>query len=157
MNKEINDNYWMQICDMIAQASTCRVKIGCLITRGNQIVGTGYVGSISGDYHCSDLIKGCLLVDNHGIKGSSDSGKSCIRTIHAEINAVLKTKERGTEKDGWLECYCTYMPCLTCFQALLQIGVRKIVYRNEYKDKWRDVYIENLHEKIIHNLRIVKL
>jgi len=150
MNKNITPQYWMQMVDQLAQASTCRVKIGAIILKENYVVGMGYTGSVHGDFHCEE--DKCLLVNNHGEKGSSDSGESCIRTIHAEMNAILKCEVRGSEKFDWLTCYCTYMPCLDCFKALLQIGVRTFIYKNWYKDIHRDVYIEYLSNEIRDNL-----
>lgn len=155
MNKNINDSYWTRMVDQIAEASTCRVKIGAIILKNKLVVGMGYNGSIHGDTHCDD--DGCLFVDNHGIRGSSDSGKSCIRTIHAELNAILKTEVRGTENSGWLTCYSTYQPCHMCFQALLQIGVRKIVYKNPYKDLWRDEYYRNLDVAIKNDVNMYRI
>jgi dCMP deaminase len=139
MNIKIDDSYWLRIATTIGYASSCRVGIGTVLIKNRKIVGTGFVGSISGDNHCSDV--GCLMVENYGIQGSSSSGKSCIRTIHSELNAILHSKERG-DTDGWLECYTTYQPCLSCLKALLTIGVRKIVFEKPYKDIWRDEYIK---------------
>lgn len=164
MNKNITDEYWMKMVRQLAEASTCRVKVGCIILQKNLVIGMGYVGSISGDYHCNELVdegiehdsgNGCLLVDNRGKKGSSDFGKSCIRTIHAEMNAVLKTTVRGT-KDNWLSCYCSYTPCLECMKLLLQIGVRKIIWEQFYRDEDRDYYIEDLSDDIKDELIIEK-
>jgi dCMP deaminase len=155
MNKNITHEYWIKIVQDIAQASTCRVKIGCIILKENYIVGIGYLGSISGDYHCNNEIQGCLLVDNNGLQGSGDGNRSCIRTIHAEMNAVLKTQERG-EPGNWLTCYSTYSPCLNCYKALLQIGVRVFVFEKEYKDLYRDVFIENLHLSIKDHIKWIK-
>ena len=143
-NKNVNDSYWMGLVDKIAEASTCRVDIGTLLIQKKVIVGVGYLGSLSSDNHCDDF--GCLLVPNKGMFGSGDE-KSCIRTVHAEMNAVLKCKARGTE-DNWLTCYCTYQPCLNCLKALLSIGVRTIVYRKDYTDKWRDFFIDNINSGI---------
>lgn len=145
-NKNINHNYWMRICDDIAKASTCRVQIACVILKRNVIVGVGYNGSISGDYHCSDHC--CLFMENP-VAGSGTSGKSCIRTVHAEMNAVLKCTVRGSQHDGWLKAYCTYQPCVNCFKALMQIGVRHIVYRKPYKDLWRDELIKYMSNEIL--------
>lgn len=155
MNKNIDHNYWMRVCDELAKASTCRVQIACVILKRNIIVGVGYNGSISGDHHCSDV--GCLLVDNPNA-GSGFTGKSCIRTVHAEMNAVLKCTERGSEESGWLDAYCTYQPCVNCFKAMMQIGVRKIVYRKLYKDEWRDKLIDNMQwDGLIEDLSVLQL
>jgi dCMP deaminase len=149
MNKNIDHKYWMKIVEDVAQASTCRVKIGCIILKENYIVGVGYLGSVSSDYHCDELNdegidrwSGCLLVDNKGMQGSGDGNVSCIRTVHAEMNAVLKTSVRGN-KDGWLTCYSTYSPCLNCYKVLLQVGVRHFYFEKEYKDVNRDILMKN--------------
>lgn len=134
MNLIINDSYWLSIVDQISRASTCKVAIGTILIKNKSIVSHGFLGSISGDYHCLD--KGCLEVQNNGKFGSSNIGTSCIRTIHSEMNAILKCNVRGE-----LECYTTYQPCLNCLKALLAIGTRKIVYIKEYKDEWRDDFI----------------
>ena len=146
MNPNLNHKYWMEHCDVASKASTCRVKIACVIVRDNILLGIGYNGSASGDDHCADI--GCLFVENP-IAGSGSTGKSCIRTIHAEMNAVLKCTARGNKKDGWLISYSSYQPCLNCTKALIQIGVRTFVWKTPYKDEWRDLYIASLSQKIL--------
>lgn len=150
MNSHVDTGYWMDIVEKIAMASTCRVKIGTLIVKDGIIVAHGFLGSIPSDYHCEDSC-GCLMVKNNGMFGSGDK-ESCIRTIHSEMNAVLKCTVRGTEKNGWMECYTTYKPCLNCFKALLAIGVRWIIYGKPYTDEWRDTYIKNLSPSITDQL-----
>ena len=138
MNIYINDNYWMNIVRAIAKASTCKVNIGTILIKNNKIVSHGFLGSISGQPHCCD--DGCIEIDNDDKFGSSGSGKSCIRTIHSEMNAVLKCHERGDKLTGWLTCYTTFEPCLNCLKALLAIGVRNIVFEKLYRDMWRDKF-----------------
>ncbi len=152
MNTNLTHNYWMSIVDNIAKASTCnRANIGTIIINiKNEIVGVGYLGSIHEDSHCQDA--GCILVKNNNEYGSDNNGESCIRTIHSEMNAILKCKERGNVKNGWLTCYTTYEPCLNCFKILLQIGVRKIYYFHSYKDINRDYLMTNLNNNIKTNL-----
>jgi len=151
-NKKVNNDYWMGLIGKISEASTCRVAIGTLLIQKNVIVGVGYLGSLSGDYHCAD--KGCLYVDNNGLFGSGEK-VSCIRTIHSELNAVLKCSARGVS-NKWLECYCTYQPCLNCLKTLLVIGVRTIIYIKPYIDVLRDKYLENLHPDIKSTLYIAQ-
>ena len=141
MNPNLNHKYWMEHCDVASKAATCRVKIACVIVRHNMLLGIGYNGRASGDDHCTYI--GCLLVENP-IAGSGYTGRSCIRTIHAEMNAVLKCTARGNSHDGWLTAYCTYQPCLNCTKVLVQIGVRTIIWKMPYKDEWRDMYVNSL-------------
>lgn len=152
MNKNINDEYWMGIVDKIARASTCRVKIGTLLIQNRKIVGVGFLGSVPGDIHCDE--EGCLLVDSPH-QGSDNTGKGCRRTIHSEINAILNRTPVDLSQ-GYLECYTTYEPCLNCLKCLLSIGVRKIIYRNYYKDEHRDFYFQTLSGKILNRLMIEK-
>lgn len=142
----------MNIVDSIAQASTCcRANIGTIIINiFNEIIGIGYLGPVHEDFHC-DYTR-CLLVSNNNEYGSDDKGLSCIRTIHSEMNAILKCKEHGDEKNGWLTCYTTYEPCIICFKLLLQIGVRKMYFKHNYKDKNRDFFKKHLHQRIFDNL-----
>jgi len=141
MNERITPQFWMRIAQQIAEASTCRAKVGCILVHKKSIVGHGYVGSVHGDVHCNESDH--ILVDAPH-RGSTSTGTTCIRTIHAEVNAVLKCTVRGSRDNGWIECYSTYQPCLDCTKILLQIGVRKIYYWKPYKDDWRDDYVWKL-------------
>jgi len=148
MNTRIDEKYWMRVAVDIAAASTCRAKVGCVLVFNKTIVGMGYVGSVHGDDHCYASTKD-WEEHNHILmktdrKGSTKTGDTCIRTIHAEINAILKCQWRGSKETGWIDCYSTYEPCLECTKVLIQIGVRKIFYLNAYKDEWRDLYLKNV-------------
>lgn len=141
MNAKVHSGYFMKIADVLAEASTCRAKVGCVIVQNNVVVGMGYVGSVHGDTHCDDANHVLIKAEHR------PNGDTCIRTIHAEMNAILKCQVRGSQKDGWLSVYCTHQPCLDCLKVLLQIGVRRIWYRYTYDDQRRDVYIKGLNEQ----------
>lgn len=141
MNTTLTPEFWMLMAEQIAEASTCRAKVGCILVYKNQIFGHGYVGSVHGDGHCCD--DDHVLVDAPH-RGSTTTGTTCIRTVHAEVNAVLKCTVRGSQQHGWITCYSTYQPCLDCVKILLQIGVRKMYYRKPYKDEWRSKYLRHL-------------
>ena len=145
MNPKVGHKYWMRIAESIAKASTCRAEVGCVLIHQKTIVGMGYVGSVHGDDHCvTDVYNNHVLVKTDR-KGSTTKGNTCIRTIHAEMNAILKCTVRGSEENGWIACYSTYQPCLDCTKVLLQIGVRQIYYMQPYKDEWREVYLKQLN------------
>jgi len=149
----LNNKYWINIVDMVATASTCRVKIGCVLVYQNKIVGTGFVGSVPGDKHCED--SECLFVDNYGVQGSSNSGRSCCRTLHAEMNAVLQCNIRISNGE-YIYGYMSYQPCLLCLKLMLSIGVRHIVYKIPYKDLNRDFYLDNLSDAVSNSLIMYK-
>lgn len=113
--------YFMEIAELVASRSTCdRAHVGCLITNDeHRVVSSGYNGSISGNPHCDDV--GHTIRDGH-----------CIATIHAEINALLYCAKEGISVKGCV-AYITHFPCLNCTKALIQSGIKKIYYRNDYR------------------------
>ena len=127
------DQYFMMQAVLLASRSTCeRLSVGATIVRDKRIIAGGYNGSVSGDVHCID--EGCYLVDGH-----------CVRTIHAEMNAILQCAKFGAATDG-AEIYVTDFPCLQCTKMLLQAGIQKIHYlRNYHNDAYAMSLIERNH------------
>lgn len=106
---------------LLAMRSTCtRLMVGATIVRDRRIIAGGYNGSISGGAHCTEV--GCYVVDNH-----------CIRTIHAEMNALLQCAKFGVATEG-AEMYVTHFPCVHCTKALIQAGIKKVYYAEDYKN-----------------------
>ncbi|EHO54014.1 ComE operon protein 2 [Lentilactobacillus kisonensis F0435] len=131
MDKRIKwDQYFMMQAVLLASRSTCeRLSVGAVIVRDKRIIAGGYNGSVAGDDHCIDV--GCYLVDGH-----------CVRTIHAEMNAILQCAKFGESTDG-AEIYVTDFPCLQCTKMLLQAGIRKINYlRNYHNDSYAQKLIQ---------------
>lgn len=94
--------------------------MGATIVRDKRIIAGGYNGSIAGGEHCID--KGCYVVDGH-----------CIRTIHAEMNAILQCAKFGVPTEG-AEIYVTHFPCLQCTKSIIQAGIRTIFYAEDYRN-----------------------
>ena len=113
--------YFMEITDLVASRSTCdRAWVGCLLVNDdNRIISSGYNGSVSGNPHCDDV--GHTMRDGH-----------CIATIHAEINALLYCAKEGISVKN-STAYVTHFPCLNCTKALIQAGIKKIYYKNDYR------------------------
>lgn len=118
---------------VISTRSTCnRLSVGAIVVRDRRIIAGGYNGSVSGDDHCLD--QGCYLVDGH-----------CVRTIHAEMNAILQCAKFGEATDG-AEIYVTDFPCLQCTKMLLQAGITKITYlRNYHNDPYAQKLLDLKH------------
>lgn len=113
------NQYFMLQAILLSLRSTCtRLAVGAILVRDNRIIAGGYNGSVSGDVHCLD--EGCYMVDGH-----------CVRTIHAEMNAVLQCAKFGSGTDGAV-IYVTDFPCLQCTKMLLQAGIKKIYYLRNY-------------------------
>lgn len=127
------DKYFIEISKLISKRGTCsRKKVGAVIVKDNDIISTGYNGSPKGMEHCSDI--GCLMENKH-----------CIRTIHAEQNALLKAGKNANEAI----LYCTDLPCPMCFKMCIQSGINKIIYINDYNKNNLKYWIKNSGIKLI--------
>ncbi len=116
------DEYFMEIARTVATRATCpRASVGCVITRRHRILTTGYNGSPRQVAHCTEV--GCLIVNDH-----------CIRTTHAEANAIVQGALHGVSLAGGI-AYCTHQPCMGCSKLLISAGIVKIVYAAPYPDK----------------------
>ncbi|MBN1551846.1 cytidine/deoxycytidylate deaminase family protein [bacterium] len=124
------DEYFMEIVYLISKRSTClRRKVGAVIVKNHQILATGYNGVPSGITHCSEEI-GCLR-KTLGIP-SGERHELC-RGLHAEQNAIIQAAYHGISIRGGT-LYCTTMPCIVCTKMIINAGIRKIVFKEEYED-----------------------
>jgi dCMP deaminase len=116
------DEYFMNIAREVATRSTCARKfVGAVIVRDRTILSTGYNGSIRGMPHCDEV--GHMMEDGH-----------CVRTIHAEMNAIIQAAKNGTSIDR-AGIYVTASPCWNCFKALANAGIKRIVFGEFYRDQ----------------------
>lgn len=124
------DEYFAAQALLIANRATCkRAKVGAVLVKDNKVIATGYNGSVSGTEHC--LEQECLMVDGH-----------CVRTLHAEVNAILQGAQRGIPQG--FTAYVTHFPCLNCSKQLLQVGCKRVVYIHPYR---MDTYATYLYEE----------
>ena len=101
--------------------ATCdRKQVGAVIVVDYQVAATGYNGSIRGLPHCDEV--GHDMVDGH-----------CVRTIHAEMNALAQAARRGVRIEGAF-IYTTASPCWSCFRVLVNAGIRRFVYGEAYRE-----------------------
>lgn len=115
------DEYFIGLVDSVAARSTCdRGRSGCVIVVHNQLITTGYVGSPPGFEHCDDV--GHLW---------SEDGKHCVRTLHAEQNAILQAARLGVSLAG-ATVYCTMEPCITCAMMLISLQIDAVFAKNAY-------------------------
>lgn len=116
------DEYFMNIARVVATRSTCPRKfVGSVIVRDRTILSTGYNGSIRGTPHCDEV--GHMMEDGH-----------CVRTIHAEINAIIQAAKNGTAIAG-AAIYVTASPCWNCFKAIANAGIGRVVFGEFYRDE----------------------
>ena len=122
------DEYFMEVANAISKRATCdRGRSGCVIARDKQILVTGYVGSPRGLPHCDDAghqMKKILHED-----GSVSS--HCVRTVHAEQNAICQAARMGISIDG-ATLYCRMTPCRTCAMLIINCGIVRVVCEKKY-------------------------
>ncbi len=116
------DEYFMNIAKEVATRATCdRKHVGAVIVRDRTILSTGYNGSVRGLGHCDD--DGHMMEDGH-----------CVRTIHAESNAIIQAAKNGTAIGG-AGIYVTASPCWNCFKMIVNAGIQRIAFGEFYRDE----------------------
>ena len=122
------DDYFLEIAKAVSARSTCdRGKSSCVIVKENQILVSGYAGSPTGFPHCDEVghqLKR-LIHENGSIT------EHCMRTVHAEQNALAQAAKRGVAVEG-STVYTNMTPCRTCAMLLINSGVKRIVAEKKY-------------------------
>jgi dCMP deaminase len=114
--------YFMNIAKEVGTRSTCNRKhVGAVIVRGKTILATGYNGSIRGLAHCDEA-------------GHEMDNTHCVRTIHAEANAIVQAARHGVRIED-SEIYITASPCYDCFKMIANVGIRKMYFGEFYRDE----------------------
>lgn len=115
------DQYFLKLAMLASERATCpRMHCGCVLVKDRFVLATGYNGSLPGQPHCEDV--GCLIVENH-----------CVRTNHAEINALIQATTHGVNVKG-STAYITNMSCTTCAKALIAAGIQRVVVFSDFHD-----------------------
>ena len=128
MSRPSWDQYFLSIAKQVATRSTCaRAQVGAVVVRDKRILTTGYNGSPMGLPHCDDV--GHLMQDGH-----------CVRTVHAETNAVIQAALHGVSTEH-ASIYVTHYPCLRCALNLINAGIEQVFYGRVYGDIAQQEYL----------------
>lgn len=121
MNKDKQLRYdlaYLKMARTWSELSHCvRKKVGAIIVKNDMIISDGYNGTPSGFDNCCENEKG----DTHWY------------VLHAEANAILKVSKSTNNSKG-ATLYLTLSPCKDCSKLILQAGITRVVYENDYKD-----------------------
>ena len=111
------DEKYMQMAAVWATNSYCkRRQVGALLVKDRMIISDGYNGTPSGfENICED-----------------ENGVTKPYVLHAEANAISKIAKSGNSADG-ATLYVTASPCMECAKLIIQSGIRRVVYRDEYR------------------------
>ena len=122
------DEYFMEIAKMVGTRGTCdRGRAGAVLVKNKRILTTGYVGSPMGLPHCDE--EGHLMHDV--INPDGKISKHCIRTVHAEQNAILQAALHGISTAG-ATLYVKFEPCFTCAKMIINAGIKRVVCEKMY-------------------------
>lgn len=172
------DEYYLELCEVVSKRATCdRLHVGAVITKENKVVSVGYNGSLPGMVHCNErrciicnyqvykpsipkkeyledskcpqcgqrtVMGGHLIVDGH-----------CLRTCHAEENAIVYAAREGIKLEG-STLYCTTMPCWNCLKLCVGAGITEVIYRDKYNVSG-DVAIQDFMRQLNYTLTKFKI
>ena len=122
------DEYFIEIMDAIAKRATCdRGRSGCVIAKDKRVVSTGYVGSPAGCSHCDEAGHEMHTV----VQEDGTQSRHCIRTAHAEQNAIAQAARNGVATDG-ATLYCKMTPCYVCAKMIINSGIKRVVVMHTF-------------------------
>ena len=122
------DEYFVDIMHSVGTRSTCdRGKSGCIIVKDKRIISTGYIGAPSGCAHCDEIGHEMHTV----VHEDGTQSRHCIRTIHAEQNAISQAARFGISTSG-ATLYVKMTPCYTCAKMIINAGITRVVAENDY-------------------------
>jgi len=111
------DQRYMRMARIWAENSYCeRRKVGALLVKDKMIISDGYNGTPSGfENNCED-----------------ENNMSRPYVLHAEANAITKVARSHNSSDG-ATLYVTASPCMECAKLIIQSGIKRVVYGEEYR------------------------
>lgn len=122
------DEYFLEMVDFVGRRGTCdRGHAGAVIVKDKRILATGYVGSPIGLPHCDEVGHEMHTV----VQEDGAQSRHCIRTAHAELNAVANAARFGVAIDGAV-LYCKMFPCYVCAKTIINSGIKRVVSAKDY-------------------------
>jgi dCMP deaminase len=141
MTRISRDELFMQVAASFAQRSTClRGNVGAVIVKNRHIIAHGYNGAPAGMPQCDEV--GCdeqtwweTYTDPASMQsptGWTQVESGCLRTVHAEANAVAYASRVGVACEGAV-MYTTHEPCRKCAELIIQAGICKVFFSKPYR------------------------
>jgi dCMP deaminase len=144
------DEYFIDIMERVGARGTCeRGMSGCVIVKDKRIISTGYVGAPSGCKHCDEVGHEMHTV----VQEDGTESRHCIRTTHAEQNAIAQAARIGVSTDGAI-LYCKMTPCYTCAKMIINAGIIRVVALRDYhaSKRSKEIFEEaNVQFNLINN------
>lgn len=131
---------FMMIAKVISLRGTClRARVGAVLVKDKRVISMGYNGALPGEEHCDG--ESCM------------ADAPCNNTVHAEVNAIYYAARAGIPILG-ATLYATHSPCKRCTEAIIQAGIKEVVYLKEYRETPFELYREVTIRKTENGTRI---
>lgn len=134
------DERFMDMAQLVSTWSSCirpNRQVGAVIVRNKRILATGYNGAPSGVKSCVE--RGVCMRETLGIE--SGTRQELCYAVHAEQNAIAQAAKMGHELEG-STMYITHSPCSICARLIINAGIKRIVFRDNYPDEFSLALLE---------------
>lgn len=132
---------YMDVAERFAKLSSAkRLQVGAIVVKDDRIISIGYNGMPAGwDNDCEDYIQ---------LSDDTITTKTKPEVIHAEANAIAKLA-KGNESGDGSTMFLTHAPCIDCAKQVYTTGIKKVYYRNSYKDTQGLDFLEKCGVEIV--------
>lgn len=132
----------MDVAERFAKLSSAkRLKVGAIVVKDDRIISIGYNGMPAGwTNECEEVVE---VHEDGGVVT-----KTKPEVIHAEANAIAKLAKGSESGDGsWM--FLTHAPCIDCAKQIYTAGVKKVLYRNSYRDTQGIDFLEKCQVSVV--------
>ena len=131
----------MDVAERFAKLSSAkRLQVGAIVVKDDRIISIGYNGMPAGwTNECEDYIQ---------LSDDTITTKTKPEVIHAEANAIAKLA-KGNESGDGSTMFLTHAPCLDCAKQVYTTGIKKVYYRNSYRDTQGIDFLEKCDVKVV--------
>jgi dCMP deaminase len=139
---------FMDTAERFAELSSAkRLQVGAVVVKDNRIISIGYNGTPAGwDNACEHWVDVSaadrIWTDADKVLKTKDE------VIHAEANAISKLAKSGDSGDG-ADLFCTHAPCVHCAKMIYGAGIKKVFYRNSYRDDLGIEFLKKCNIEVI--------
>lgn len=139
------DDLYMEMAESVSKMSRAkRAQVGALLVKDNNVLAFGFNGTPSGfDNECEERVIGSMP----GYNGIFTQLKTKREVLHAESNALMKMS-RSTQSSEGATIYVTMAPCFECAKLIVQSGVKKVVYGEQYRDTSSITFLEQANIEV---------
>lgn len=122
MTQEQSDKYYIKAAQLCSKNSyAVKLQVGAIIVKDGQIMSDGFNGTP------------CGFENKCEVKSIDGSLHTLAYVLHAESNAILKCAKYGRPTNG-STLYITHSPCIECAKLIIQAGIIRVVYLEDYKN-----------------------